>query len=220
MRRIIRMEAKMILTEMFKEVKTLKEQVKKLEEVKMSKENITKQDTQTEPTQPAPQTAGTNLVDKGATADQMATKYEENEADKDTQAQPAQTQAPSGDLDAKKVGADEMSKKYEETEDEEKDVKKENEGEVVDETEQEAVEPADDQTKMVEILEALTKRIEALEAQVMPAQENNEVSEQLPQAQEEPTAPTVESLNLNKVLLKENVGKTDFKAAVNKLFNK
>lgn len=196
-------EARTVLTELFHKVKNL-------EAMQMKKENIADKDTQSEPAQPVSPSGGTAAKPDGASQDDMNKKYEENEADKDTQAEPAQTPTPKKIGTPEQTPQDNMADKYKEQEDEKKEdeVKKEQvDEEVEDETQMkeqdempgEETEEPNEMEKMVEILEALTKRIELIEQKVGMNAE--------PTAAEEPEAPVVENFNPASAIFKESSNK-------------
>lgn len=200
------------LTTILKEHKALKEEVS----MKRLKENEANKDSQTSPSIPGASGPSAKANPSTASQDDLAKKYAENEADKDTQATPSTAGASGSGKYEPGVGQDggvaDDLKKDTKMESEGSEVKKEAEVEIeVGEDEEEDKESErfkefeGDMTKMVEILEALKGKVDALEEKMAKMEGGASAA-----PAEKPEPPMTESKRLSNSFVEAvNVSKSD-----------
>jgi len=213
-------ESKTKLIEILQENKKMKEELSVMK--KMKEANLVKTDTQVTPPEPAPAAAGGKLEPDVSSKGAEVQKEQANIAKADTQTQPSASVAPPGEgtpLNPDAASQDDLAKKAEAPAMEKVATKEQADSEEEDEEEEENEEKLgeakkkkafkmgfklremeDDMTKLVEIIEVLKNKVEALEAKVLgnaPVEPAPEAGEAKPD--EMPMPPMSESMTLRNV---------------------
>jgi len=231
-------EGKTKLIEILQENKKMKEELSVMK--KMKEANLVKTDTQVTPPEPAPAAAGGKLEPDVSSKGAEVQKEQANIAKADTQTQPSASVAPPGEgtpLDAKGASQDDLAKKQEapametvkvkesESDEDEDEEEEENEEKYGEAKKKKAFkmgfklrEMEDDMTKLVEIIEVLKNKVEALEKKVMTENPEPSPEGEVKTDEEKPMPPMSESMTLRSVFVETmETGKSNFSESARKV---